>query len=158
MSRRKCRNGIKPYEKILKSSFDFDWTGLIRLEKKKLEMMELCFSDPSLPKHQDSHIILRDLRICISLAEIILEEDKIYKNWIEDFSRQVKTRISKNGVLDIIGSENIKPKTHINLRNSHRFGFSENIYHLPSCYLELRKMKALKLYNKIRNRLFSWWV
>jgi hypothetical protein len=73
MSRRKCRNRIKPYEKILKSSFDFDWTGLIRLEKKKLEMMEICFSDPSLPKHQDSHIILRDLRICISLAEIILE-------------------------------------------------------------------------------------
>ena len=70
------------------------------------------------------------MKLCVALIDIICENDSISKNW----EKQI---------------------CNINIRNAKRFHMNNSNHYL--FLLELRRMKALHLYNKIRNRMLRWW-
>lgn len=115
------------YKKLVTSHYD--WYNLLALERFKINAMAKDFE-----KHH-SYVgwenDVRDMKLCVKLLDIIMEEDSISKNWEKEIH-------------------------YINIKNYKRFLFSE-----PSNYylhkLELRRIKALHLYNKIRNRVLRWW-
>lgn len=134
--RRSIRNKkIKKYAKFLKNDFDWDFAFLLELERFKLRNMLKYFSKDGISEGND--LIIRDLRICISLIGYILEEEKYIEN---------------------IGYVNIK-NVYRFYNNSSRINYviknvSTDVY-AKSSY---KSDKALYLYNKIRTyRLKFWW-
>jgi len=75
---------------------------------------------------------VRDMKLCVALIDIICENDSISKNWR-------------------------KPICNINIRNAKRFCMDNLNNNHYLFLLELRRIKALHLYNKIRNRMLRWW-
>lgn len=134
--RRSIRNKkIKKYAKFLKNDFDWDFAFLLELERFKLRNMLKYFSKDGISKGND--LIIRDLRICISLIGYILEEEKYIEN---------------------IG--------YVNIKNVYRFYNNSSIinYVIKNVSTDVyakssyKSDKALYLYNKIRTyRLKFWW-
>jgi hypothetical protein len=86
--------------------------------------------------------VVRDLKLCIKLIDIILERDEDYKETID---------------IILQGKE---PLFYTNVKNCKRFHYRwkiENFEKYPYLKVELRRVKALRLYNKIRNNIFLWW-
>ena len=108
----------------------WDWYFLLNLEQYKIKQMIKSFS-------KAKHYVgwerdVRDMKLCVTLIDIICENDSISKNWRKEIC-------------------------NINIRNAKRFHMnsSNNDHYL--FLLELRRIKALHLYNKIRNRMLRWW-
>lgn len=131
----------------------WDWYYLLHLEQAKLKEMADYF------EKKDRFIgvekVVRDIRICLKLIDIICEKDALYKSWLhQSYGHPIK---------DFESIEEVKFPKYVNIRNRHRFlhkdflnGSHPNIFN--SLLAEYRKMKALALYNKIRTyKLFSWW-
>ena len=123
-------NGIKNliyWFPIIWNDYDWDHSYLLKIEQHKLKSMLKYFIKSNLVK--DNDIIIRDIKLCISLIDIILERGDWYIN---------------NG--------------YINLHNKLRFvKLDEDCFYFnfPS---ELRIQKALFLYNKIKTeKLQTWW-
>lgn len=124
----------------------WDYGYLLQLEKyKMLEMM----------RHFSKHKIfvgwknvVRDLKICIKLIDIINEEDDAYKAWLH----------TSYG----INHHEVPFPKYINTRNKYRFLTNDYLNQNSKLYQGLlahyRSTKALCLYNKIRTyRMRSWW-
>lgn len=106
----------------------YDYAYLLHLERFKINAMAKDFEKAKW--YIGYEIDVRDMKLCIKLIDIILEEDTISKNWEKEIC-------------------------YINTKNYKRF-----ISPCPDKYLfklELRRLKALYLYNKIRNRILRWW-
>lgn len=142
---------------------DWDYYYLLKLEQLKLRRMR---------NYQKKHgctmstpFNIRDMDICDRLISIILEEDKVNKAY------------TKKAIAD---KENdkltwIKDVVYVNTRNEYRFFSSTPIkkniedknpykgehgqnYRDKALKMSLRRLKALHLYNLIREyRMFSWW-
>lgn len=126
--------------KLLKDDFDFDYHYLLEIEQHKLKNMLKFFSSADVWTNTEK--VVRDLKICIKLIDIILERDEDYKETID--------RILQ-------GKE---PPFYTNVRNCKRFYYRWEIKDFekyPPLKAELRRIKALRLYNKIRNNIFIWW-
>lgn len=147
---------IKYYEKI---DIDFDWPSLMRLERFKISRMLKCQEEASGFEYEGQDQVRRDMRICISLLDIILQEDSYYKTWITSYAADLKMDIDfETSRLNITRPKNIKIPIHINTKNSWRFGFPRDYKIADILLFDYRQKKALCLYNKIRNRIFNWWV
>lgn len=108
----------------------WDWYFLLNLEQYKIKQMIKSFSKA---KHYVGwELDVRDMKICVALLDIIMTKDSVNKNWD-------------------------KKICHINIRNAKRFVQSASWDDHYLFVLELRRIKALYLYNKIRNRLLKWW-
>ena len=129
----------------------WDWYYLIHLEQVKLKEMSDYL------EKEDRFIgvekVVKDMRICIKLIDIICEKDESYKSWLH---KQFKDPFKNYNEIPF-------PK-YINVKNANRFlkpvNFIEDsnkpLY--QTLLSEYRKIKALTLYNKIRTyKLFSWW-
>lgn len=133
----------------------YDWHFLINLEQAKLKEMSDYFEKED--RFVGVEKVVKDIRLCIKLIDIICEKDKYYLSWLHENFTTNKDIFSDNY------SEVSFPK-HVNTRNANRFlrphNFLENcnkkIY--QSLLVEYRRTKALHLYNKIKTyKLFSWW-
>ena len=131
----------------------WDWGYLLHLEQVKLKEMADYFERKN--RFVGVEKVVKDIRICIKLIDIICENDAPYKSWLhQSYGGHVK---------DFESLEEVKFPKYINIRNRHRFlskdflnGNHPNIFN--SLLAEYRRMKALALYNKIRTyKLFSWW-
>jgi hypothetical protein len=131
----------------------WDWYYLLDLERHKIREMMNYINKTQ--RFVGWEIVVRDMRTCIKLIDIVLEEDIPYKSWLhQSYGHPVK---------DFELLEEVKFPKYINIRNRHRFlhkdflnGNNPNIFN--SLLAEYRKIKALTLYNKIRTyKLFSWW-
>lgn len=131
----------------------WDWYYLLHLEQAKLKEMADYFEKKD--RFVGVEKVVRDIRICLKLIDIICEKDALYKSWLhQSYGHPVK---------DFESLEETKFPKYINIRNRHRFlhkdflnGDYPNIFN--SLLAEYRKVKALALYNKIRTyKLFSWW-
>lgn len=131
----------------------WDWYYLLHLEQAKLKEMADYFEKKD--RFMGVEKVVRDIRICLKLIDIICEKDIPYKSWLhQSYGYPIK---------DFESIEEVKFPKYINVRNRHRFlhkdflnGNHPNIFN--SLLAEYRKMKALALYNKIRTyKLFSWW-
>jgi hypothetical protein len=124
----------------------WDYGYLLQLEKYKMsEMMRYFAKNQRFVGWED---VVRDLRICIKLIDIINEADDAYKAWLH-----TSYGINHHEVLF--------PK-YINTRNKHRFLTNDYLNQNSRVYQGLlahyRSIKALYLYNKIRTyKMCKWW-
>lgn len=147
------RSKIKMYEKILREDKDFDFAYLLILERFKLKKMIKNFQEAQHPTVGIEYTI-RDMQICVNLIDIILEEDSAYKTYLKQYEN-LKMEFLPDGRLEL-GEIDVKIPIYINIKNKNRF-FSDTQETSEIFLMEFRRIKALHLYNKIRNRMFSWW-
>lgn len=128
---------------------NYDYYFLLKLEQRKLKEMIKDFT--KWKHHVDWDSCIREMNLCIQLIDIILEQDKYYKSWL----------------YNSFGKSPFEAKefpVYVNIRNSKRF-FKNRNFNIPKNEAlikhwipELRRKKALYLYNKIRtSRMLSWW-
>lgn len=117
---------------------NFDYANLLRIERLKLKEMYKYYQKVW---WIETNTILRDLRICISLLDYILEFKEIVKVHNEDLPPS---------------KWEFECTKYVNPRNAYRF-FCDEEYskkYPDSLYIE----KALYLYHKIRSyNLQTWW-
>lgn len=155
---RKNKSTIKCYEKLLKKDKDFDFSYLLELERFKIKRMIKSFSEASVP-HVGIEFTIRELKICVSLIDIILEEDAPMKTYMENnygSNGKVRMSVGDDHILNIERDPDCyKTPIRVNTNNYRRFGLKEKPNKI--LLMDYRRRKALKLYNSIRNRLFNWW-
>ena len=157
------RSKIKQYEKILRKDNDFDFGYLLELERFKLKRMVHSFETASVPHVGIEHTI-SELRMCVKLLDIIMEEDAVSKMYSKEY---MKVQLFKSiplgeGRYELVETGEKPPKfpVHINTNNAIRFDRYWNTHNdslKETLMPEIRRMKALYLYNKLRNRCFKWW-
>lgn len=106
----------------------YDGYYLLTLERFKINAMAKDFEKHHFYVGWEDDV--RDMKLCVKLLDIIMGEDPVGKNWEKEIC-------------------------YINTKNYKRFLSSEPDKYLLK--LELRRVKALHLYNKIRNRVLRWW-
>ena len=79
--KKKRRNPIHAYKHLLAKDYDWDYSYLIALEKKKLQRMRDCIKQ----EHHlaNNEFVVRDIGICIRLIDIFMEDDPVYKTWLD---------------------------------------------------------------------------
>jgi len=143
--------------RLLEKDFDWDYTFLLEIERKKIiemyEYFKKCTRSDKMP------IVARDLQLCIGLLDIVLEKDNLQL----EFSG-MKTMRRDDGMYEMVESPHIIAcrNLYINTKNASRFclfNFPTDDYDIEIIHKEeLRRYKAWYLYNKIRTyKLFSWW-
>lgn len=157
---KKKNKTFKAYEKILRKDFDWDYGPLLKLEKKKLSRMHNHFlNSGDSPYPRDNRRIVQNISLCLRLIDIILMEDPVTN---EFYRRVQKCHDNKDCSL--------RYPSYVNYRNENRF-FEGNKRPIkdffetpgrpkePVFLLEdLRRTKAMFLYNKVRAyTMFSWW-
>lgn len=168
--KKKRRNPIHAYKHLLAKDYDWDYSYLIALEKKKLQRMRDCIKQ----EHHlaNNEFVVRDIGICIRLIDIFMEDDPVYKTWLDrSYSgTRLKFRKLEDGNYELVDDDR-KPladiPVYINVRNERRFFRKTPIKEsLAEDRLEwairlkisLRQRKALHLYHMIREyKLFDWW-
>lgn len=146
---------IKQYIRLIKKDRDFDYAYLLILERHKLLRMIDSFTNATHPYVGIEHHI-REMKLCVELISIILEEDKIANIYMQQFGKHKYTVTEDNQI--ILPSFDIKIPIHINKNNAYRFNKFWIDKDMPiTILMELRRKKAMFLYNKIRNRMFAWW-
>lgn len=163
MSRKKTTT--KVYDKILRKDHDFDYSYLLILERFKLKRMVESFELASTGKfaHENMDVCIRDMKLCIKCIDIILEEDIYSKQFTEKFGKlELKTTQNEDGTytLDTQDWETPTFDHYVNTNNADQFKIGVDavnpnvMQHLKN---DLRRVKAMHLYNNIRNRMFHWW-
>lgn len=162
----KKRSKFKCYEKLLKKDGDYDFGYLLVMERLKLKRMVDSFTNASAP-YVGIERDIRDMKLCISLIDIALEEDAKYMTWLDELSENTiisSKPTDKEGVSELVveHKKDVYFPGYINYKNITRFMkgtvIDEKNHVIKSHTLvELRRLKALFLYNKIRNRMFHWW-
>lgn len=164
----KKKNPIHAYKRLLTKDEDWGYSFLLALEKKKLQRMHDHIKRNSYLEHKD--FVVRDIAICIRLIDIIMEEDAVYKNWLNSLSGKfVYTKIGENmNEVDVEWDRPIADyPVYVNIRNERRFLRHTPIKNAQSegdrerailSIPRLRQEKALHLYHLIREyKLFEWW-
>ena len=135
----------REFKRIWGYSWDFHY--LLQIEQRKIKEMASYFT-----KHQ-RHVgwkkTVWEMNLCIQLIDIILEKDKYYKSWLHNS----------------FGGYNCSAKTfpiYVNIQNVSRFMKNYTLPEDPELYKhiipEIRRIKALHLYNRIRAlKLMTWW-
>lgn len=169
-TKKRQRSPIHAYKHLLAKDHDWDYGYMIALEKKKLQRMCECIKQ----EHHlaNNEFVVRDIGTCIRLIDIFMEEDAVYKTWLDCNFSGTRFRFHKldDGNYKMVDDDK-KPladiPVYINVRNERRFfrstpindALSENrldwAIHLK---VSLRQQKALHLYHLIREyKLFEWW-
>ena len=79
---KKKNKKFKQYEKLLRKDEDFDFGFLLELERFKLKRMVKSFEEASHP-HVGIEYTIRDLKMCVKLLDIIMEDDAVSKMYNE---------------------------------------------------------------------------
>lgn len=130
------------------NDYDYTYDSLLRLEKYKLSKMadryELLAGNI-----EECWAIVRDLRLCVKLIDIVNGTDNAYKVAYNHETHSYE----KNGV------------TYVNMRNAYRFISPKLLkLHDMNRWLgititnEVRRMKAWSLYGQIRMLNINRWI
>lgn len=131
---------------------DYDYyDGLLRLEKYKLSKMAdryEIFTGNMDKDFSECQKIIRDLRLCVKLIDIVNNTDNVYNTTYNHETRSY----DKKGV------------KYVNMRNAHRFISPklQKLYYTSkwlgiSITNEVRRMKAWSLYSQIRTLNINRW-
>ena len=131
---------------------NWDWAYLLHLEQRKLIDMANCFEKNDLFEGVEK--VVRDMRICVKLIDIICENDTPYKAWLHaSFGGDKKEEVPFSRHINVNNRKRIFKELHQKdyIDNAHT-----NIkWTLKASY---RQQKALYLYHKIRMvNLMAWW-
>lgn len=141
---------------------NYDYFYLLDLEYFKLKKMYKYFSTANIVE-DEWHIALT-IKRAMSVLEIILEEDKPYRDYLHDNYSDVSYIESDDGLYKTSERELTVP-VKVNIRNAYRFYKPKNpimIKNLKENYglyaMELRKMKAIHIYYEMRKLYtYDWW-
>ena len=157
------KSKIKQYEKILRKDNDFDFGYLLELERFKIKRMVKNFENASV-KHEGIEHTISEMKMCVKLLDIIMEDDAVSKMYNKEY---MKVQLFKSiplgeGRYELVKTDEKLPKfpVHININNAIRFDRYWNTHNdelKETLMPEIRRIKALYLYNKLRNRCFKWW-
>jgi hypothetical protein len=157
------KSKIKQYEKILRKDEDFDFGYLLELERFKLKRMVKSFEEASV-RHEGIEHTISELKMCVKLLDIIMEDDAASKMYNEAYMKVnlFEAKPLGEGRYELVKTDEIPPKfpVHINTNNAARFDRYWNTHNdelKETLKIEIRRIKALRLYNKLRNRCFKWW-
>ena len=144
---------INSWCRLLEKDFDWDYTFLLEIERKKIiemyEYFKKCTRSDKMP------IVARDLQLCIGLLDIVLEKD----NLLLEFSG-MKTIRRDDGMYEMVESPHVIAcrNLYINTKNASRFclfNFPTDDYDIEIIHKEeLRRYKAWYLYNKRHYKIF----
>lgn len=169
---------FRVYSKLLKDDRDWDFSYLLSLEKKKISRMFDYFSRSKISTSDLT--IAKELSLCLRLLDIISGDDWATKEYISHIGKNywITSEKDENGKSVLLG--NIKKVSkfpvHVNYRNESRFSngkrtpLTDSILALSKNNSlqnqelvemnkeNLRKEKALYLYNKVRAyKMWGWW-
>ena len=142
----------KAFKRVWGKPWDFGY--LLKLEQYKIREMCKYFQKSQLTVGWELQV--RDLTICDKLIDIILEEDKQYKSWLDsNYNISAKDRWQNKG---------LKFPLYVNIKNYKRFlpqvVYSNDMvpFLVENFKISLRQQKALHLYNLIRTyHMQRWW-
>jgi hypothetical protein len=126
---------------------NWDYYYLLRLEQRKISEMARDFT--KWRHHVGWERTVWEMNLCVQLIDIILENDKYYNSWL-------------NANYGVNGKFTEFP-LYVNLKNYKRFfkqvdTLPDNNVLYEHFKIEVRKVKALHLYNRIRAlKLMTWW-
>lgn len=126
------------------------WDACFLLEIEKRKLTEIRDYIAKHKRHVDWELDVRDMNICLKLLDIILEKDQYYRSWLDNC---YGSRLHKQLPFPV----------YVNLRNYKRFiptidvdKYNESL--LSHLHSNIRKEKAMYLYNKIRAyKMLGWW-
>ena len=140
---------------------DYDWSGLLKLERLKISRMLKCQEKPCGFEYEGQEQVIRDMKICLSLIDIVLQEDPYFISYISQYREKIEMTVDEeSGILEVFrnGAGDVKIPVHVNTNNISRFGFPREYKPKTCSLMDVRQVKALYLYNKIRNRILNWWI
>lgn len=155
----------KEHRELVKEAFNsrpWDQSYLFSLEKAKIE--EMMKYQEHARRFVGVEQVIRDMRICLSLLEIIMGERKLFHFdghlTFKGIDEEEKEKLGEDAV-EIVESPDFKYNcdVNVNLRNIKRFVNNEKeaefYQKMPH---ELYELKAEHLYHKIRaTREMRWW-
>lgn len=145
------------YYKVIRKTYDFDFTSLLEVELHQLTQLRNCIS--KFQSHENSWRDIRNMNWAISCLEIVLEDGCSYSNGEKGF---LEKGPDEKGLYELVPNPSHKwiMPVYVNTRNYKRFWkhCPENI-NLGELYKDyLRIEKAWYLYNKIRKEhLREFW-
>lgn len=124
-----------------------DYCFLLNIEQRK--MREMCNHFSKTKRLIGWENVVRNLKICIKLIDIIMEQDSVYQSWLSN-------SVINNQLI------NLKFPIHVNIKNRHRFLVDDylkdtNSHSYDSLLAYYRSEKALYLYNLIRSYTMRSW-
>ena len=127
--------------------YNWDFYYLLQIEQRKLKEMASYFA--KYQRHVGWEKSVWEMNVCIQLIDIILEKDKYYKSWLHNSFGGCNWSASPFPI-------------HVNIKNVSRFmknyTLPENSELYNHIIPEIRRIKALHLYNRIRSlKLMTWW-
>lgn len=146
------------YYKIIRKTYDFDYSSLLEIEHYQLIKLRDCIS--KYQNHVNSWRDIRNMNLAISCLEIVLEDGCSYSNGEVGF---FKKGPNEKGFYELIPNPKHKYMIpiYVNERNYKRFwkNYPIDKIQLKELYKDyLRIEKAWYLYNKIRKEtLRQWW-
>lgn len=127
----------------------FDSYYLLLIERRKLQEMSKYFNKFRIISSWQDQV--KEINLCIKLIDITIEHDSYYNNWLK--ANYGKHKESQYKVFS----------KYVNIKNAKRFNYTpvfdhDSIFIRDAYKMELRKIKAFYLYNKIRNyKMLTWW-
>ena len=126
------------------------WDACFLLEIEKRKLTEIRDYIAKHKRHVDWAFDVRDMNICLKLLDIILEKDQYYTSWL-------------NNCYGVTPHKQLPFTVYVNMRNYKRFiptidvdKYNESL--LSHLHSNMRKEKAMYLYNKIRAyKMLGWW-
>lgn len=142
---------------------DFDQFYLLNLEYFKLKKMYKYFSTANIV--EDEWHIAQTIKRAMCVLEIILEEDKPYKDYMHDNYSNISILDNYTEDGTYIKKSELKVPVKVNIRNAYRFYKPENPVMMKNLFenyglyaMELRKMKAVHIYYEMRKLYtYYWW-
>lgn len=150
----------RTWSKLIKN--DFDYFYLLKLEQLKLRRMCRYFEKHD--RTMSTPFNIRDIKICDKLISIILEEDNAHKAHTNQVVAE-KNIDKLSWVTDVVyvNTKNeyrffrrTPIKDNLNDENPYKGEVAQN-FRDKSLKMSLRQLKAMHLYNMIREyRMFHW--
>lgn len=136
-------------------SDNFDYCFLLRIEQLKMKEMVEYFKKIT---WINTDSIIRELKWCISLIDIITEETPITSLDVisDEEYKKLEESDGENNTWMVFGKHYKSTLLkHVNTKNAYRFTDQDWIDRYPD---ELYKLKAISLYHKIRTyKMETWW-
>lgn len=135
--------------------YDWDYGFMLEIEQKKLMNMIDWYEKNNYGHRASSSRIVRQMKLAVSLLDIILEKDNW---WYIDYPKDYKFVVDHKFQPLPISSFVIEK--YVNTKNYKRFfpWLNDDTMKWPSWIIELRRQKAWILYNKLREAyMVHWW-
>ena len=134
---------------------EWDYAFMLEIEQRKLKNMIKWYEQHDYGHSVSGHRIVREMKLAISLLDIILEKENF---WSIDYPEGYEFVV--NHTYKPLPDTSFVIDKYINTRNYKRFFplLNDNAINQSVCKIDLRIRKAWYLYHKLREQyMMNWW-